>query len=60
MTNMLNKIDDGVSMAIPEGYTNQQITNLATAIYLQFFRHHEAHCYQIDREHTTLTVIPVN
>jgi hypothetical protein len=47
-------------MAIPEGYSNQQITKLAFAIYLQFFRQHESHCYQIDRYRTTLTVLPVN
>jgi hypothetical protein len=60
MTNNTSPRDKGVSIAVPEGYDNNQIRALANAVYVQFYRDHEGFCFRIDREKTLLTVFSVN
>jgi len=60
MANSQSKSDNGVSVAVPEGYNPEQIIGLARAVYMQFFSHHERFCYNISRDHSRITVFPVN
>lgn len=60
MTNSLRKSDNGVSVTVPQGYNPDQVIRLAHAVYSQFFSDHERFCYSISRDHSLLTVFPVN
>jgi hypothetical protein len=52
--------DKGVSIAVPEGYSHQQLIDLASALYTRFYWDHEGFAFKINKDRDTLTVFSVN
>ena len=63
MANQSYSMDKGVSIAIPEGYSLDQIRRLAGAVSSRFYWFYSDHgglAYQINKEKTLVTVFSVN